>query len=53
MCHEQYISQILSQKIREGTLCWLGHVERMSEERILKKVLKNIPEWKMYILKAK
>jgi hypothetical protein len=31
-----YLPDIIS-KIREGTLCWLGHVERTPEERILKK----------------
>ena len=45
-----YIPCIIS-KIREGTICWLGHVERMPEERIVKKVLKNIPEGKMSIWK--
>jgi len=43
-----YLPDIIS-KIREGTLCWVGHVERMPEEIILKKVLKNIPERKMSI----
>jgi hypothetical protein len=38
----------LSEIIR-GRLRWLGHVERMSEERTVKKVLKNILEGKMSV----
>ena len=34
-------------KIIEGTLCSLEQVGGIPEERILKKVLKNIPEGKM------
>ena len=37
-------SQILSQKLDKGRLQWLGNVERMSEERTVKKVGRNIPE---------
>ena len=31
-------------EIVKGRLRWLGHVERMSEERAVKKVFKNILE---------
>jgi hypothetical protein len=33
--------------IRKGRLRWLGHVERMPEERNVKKEYKNIQEEKM------
>jgi hypothetical protein len=35
----------ISENIK-GRLRWLGHVERMSEERTVKKVFKNILEGK-------
>jgi hypothetical protein len=31
-------------EIKKGRLRWLGHVERMSEERVVKKLYQNIPE---------
>ena len=34
----------ITSEIRKGRLRWLGHVERMSQERPVKKVFKNIPE---------
>jgi hypothetical protein len=40
-------------EIRKGTLRWLGHVERMQEEKTVKKVFKNIPEGKKFRWKAK
>ena len=33
-------------EIIKGRLPWLGHVERMSEERTVKKVFKNVLEGK-------
>jgi hypothetical protein len=33
-------------EIRKGRLRWLGHVERMPEERTVKKGFKNFPEGK-------
>lgn len=39
---------IISRHIK-GRLQWLGHVERMPEERTLKKGFKNIPEGKRSI----
>jgi hypothetical protein len=33
-------------EVRKGRLRWLGHVERMPEERTVKKMFKNIPEEK-------
>ena len=37
-------SQILSHKLGKDNYDWLGHVERMPEERTVKKALKNIPD---------
>ena len=31
-------------EIRKGRLRWLGHVERMSEERVVKGLYQNTPE---------
>ena len=31
-------------KIKKGRLRWLGHVERMSEERVVKRLYQNTPE---------
>ena len=31
-------------EIKRGRLRWLGHVERMSEERVVKRLYQNIPE---------
>jgi hypothetical protein len=31
-------------EIKKGRLRWLGHVERMSEERAVKRLYQNIPE---------
>ena len=31
-------------EIRKGRLRWLGHVERMSEERVVKRLYQNTPE---------
>jgi hypothetical protein len=39
--------------IRKGLLRWLGLVERMPEERTVKKVFKNIPEGKMSVGKPR
>jgi len=36
-------------EIRKGRIPWLGHVERMPEERNAKKVSKNTPEGKRSI----
>ena len=41
-----YKEPVITLKIRIERLSWLGHVERMSEERTLKKVFKNTPEEK-------
>ena len=40
-------------EIIKGRLRWLEHVERMSEERTVKKVFKNILEGKKVRWKAK
>jgi hypothetical protein len=40
-------------EIRKGRLRWLGHVERMPEERTVKKVFKNIPEGKKSVGKRR
>jgi hypothetical protein len=40
-------------EIRKGRLQWLGHVERIPEERTVKIVLKNIPEGKMSVGKPR
>jgi len=39
-------------EIRKGTLRWLGHVERMQEEKTVKKVFKNILEGKKVPLES-
>ena len=31
-------------EIKKGRLRWLGHVERMSEERVVKRLYQNTPE---------
>jgi hypothetical protein len=31
-------------EIKKGRLIWLGHVERMSEERMVKRLYRNAPE---------
>jgi hypothetical protein len=31
-------------EIKKGRLRWLGHVERMSEERVVKRLYQSIPE---------
>jgi hypothetical protein len=41
-------SEIIKERLR-----WLGHVERMPEERTVKKVFKNIPEEKQIRSKDK
>jgi hypothetical protein len=43
LCKER---DIISES-RKGRLRWLGRVERMPEERTVKKVFKNIPEGKI------
>jgi hypothetical protein len=40
-------------EIRKGRLKWLGHMERMSEERAVKKVFKNTPEIKTSVAKPR
>jgi hypothetical protein len=44
-----YIEPDIISEIRKGRLRWLGHVERMPEERTVKKEFKNIPEGKRTI----
>jgi hypothetical protein len=46
-----YREQDIISEIRCGR--WLGHVERMSEERIVKNMFKNTPERKRVCWKAK
>jgi hypothetical protein len=41
-----YIKPDIISEIRKGRLRWLGHMERMPEERKLKKVFKNTLEGK-------
>jgi hypothetical protein len=48
MCVE---NQVLSHK--PGRIRWLGHAERMSEERTVKRVFKNIAEGKMSVGKTR
>jgi hypothetical protein len=33
-------------EIKKRILRWLGHVERMSEERVVKRLYQNFPEGK-------
>jgi vacuolar-type H+-ATPase subunit E/Vma4 len=40
-------------EIRKARLRWLGHVERMPEERTVKKVFKSIPEGKRSVSKTR
>jgi len=44
-------SQILSHKLGKDIYDWLGYVERMPEERTVKKALKNIPDGKKSVAK--
>ena len=39
-------------EIRKARLGWLGHVERMPEERTVKKMFRSIPEGKRSVSKA-
>jgi hypothetical protein len=39
--------------IRKGRLRWLGHVERILQERIVKKAIKNVPEGKRSVGKPR
>jgi hypothetical protein len=34
----------IATEIKKGRLRWLGHVERMSEERVVKRLHQNTPE---------
>jgi hypothetical protein len=43
----------ITSEIRKGRLRWLGHVERVIEERTVKKVFKNIPEKKSSVVKPR
>jgi hypothetical protein len=43
-----YTEPNIISEIRKGRLKWLGHVERMPEERTVKKVFKNILEGKRF-----
>ena len=45
-------SDIISE-IWKGKVWWVGHVEKMSEERTVKKVFKNIPEGKRSVGKPR
>ena len=45
--------QDIVSEIRKPRLRWLGHVERMSEERTVKKVFQSIPEGKRSIAKTR
>jgi hypothetical protein len=36
-------------EIRKARLRWLGHVERMPEERTVKKMVKSTPEGKRFV----
>ena len=39
-----YGELVIVTEIKKGRLRWLGHVERMSEERVVKRLYQNTPE---------